>query len=81
MILDDMKIVQDEWEAWQKVMASLNETGAITTEDGEAGIADHSTPGRLLLQRIRRWGEELARLRIHQYAEHLSGTDSHAKRL
>ena len=51
-----------EWEAWQKVIAMLRQLGAVTEGDLQSSVTANSTPGQILLNRIRDWGEAKGKL-------------------
>jgi len=60
-----MKLSEYEWEKWKDLVEVLKSTKAVTEEDCSSYVSDlPETPGEMLFEAIRIWGEALANLRI-----------------
>lgn len=53
---------REEHAAWTSLCSALLLAGAVTQDDMRAPKSDRSTPGRLLMARIREWGQLNAEL-------------------
>jgi hypothetical protein len=58
-----------EWQAWQRVCDELVSAGSVTPQDLKRPVSEGNTPGTMLLNCIRAWGEERANLRLLIYMD------------
>ena len=64
-VLEHLDLLHTEHENWKLICADLAKLGAVTADDLSSSPrgAPFNTPGKILLERIRRWGDSLVRLR------------------
>ena len=63
MTLEQLKVSHEEHELWKSMCAQLKILGAVTQEDLESPTGSDKTPGNILMNTIRIWGDKLVELK------------------
>jgi len=69
--LAKIEAMQTEHQAWLDLCMMLKDTKAVTMEDLQSRVSINDTPGQVLLNSIRFWGETLVELKGAEVEENL----------